>query len=181
MSRNSSPEVLAELAQVSVAKRIELKLSYLQSLLAGDRDPPDTWSKFPRSLRGYANLHNSSLGLYRVASPNDFSTKSPDYGADVAAIQECLDQINQKYPRKPPAPRAVKVADKLAVSKSKELEAEAQIHDILAQMHLVDHDLDQERITTAGLRLQLSISRDALAQERLYGSRNPKTKLRVVK
>ena len=180
MSRKSSPAVLAELAAVSVAKRIELKLAFLQQLLAGDADPPNTWSKFPRSLRGYADLHNSSLGLYRVASPNDFSTESPDHGAEVTKIQACLDTINKKYPRKPPAPKAVRVGDKLAVSKSKELEAEAQIIDLLAQMHLVEHELDQERIATAGLKLQLSVSRDALAQERLYGSRNPKTKLRLV-
>ena len=181
MSRRSSPEVLAELAAVSVAERIEHKLVYLQRLLDGDADPPGTWSKFPRSLTAYARLHNPSLRLYRVASPNDFSTESVDHGVKVAQIQEALGKINDKYPKKPPTPKATKVGEKLAVSRGKELEAEAQIDDILKQMHRAEHELDQERIATAGLRLQLSISRDALAQERLYGSRNPKTKLRLVK
>jgi len=181
MSRKSSPEVLAEFADVSVAERVEHKLAFLQKLLDGDADPPDTWSKFPRSLTAYAKLHNPSLRLYRIASPNDFSTKSVGHGIKVAQIQEFLGKINDKYPKKPPAPKAAKVGEKLAVSRSKELEAEAQIVDILMQMHRAEHELDQERIATAGLRLQLSISRDALAQERLYGSRNPKTKLRLVK
>lgn len=181
MRRKSSPEVLAEMAEVSVQKRIELKLAYVQGLLDGKNHPPDTWSKFPRSLAKYAELHVPSMGLYRVGRTNDFTMTSRDFGTTVTSIQKCLDDINLKFPKKPPVQPSVRSADKVEASKRKELESEGQLHDVLAQMHIVEHDLDQERIASAGLRLQLSIAREALAQERLYGSRNAKTTLRLVK
>lgn len=182
MRRRSTQRELEEMDAVPVSKRIEMKKEYARKLAEGEESPPDGWVKFPKKLAPYAWMHRPELGLIRISSPNLFSTAHPEHGTAVTEIQGYLDVIARRYPRTPPK-RLAKLNTKpdAEVAKAAKKEAETELLGVLAQLHIANHALDQERIANAGIKLQLTIKDDALVRERLENQKLRKAHLRVVK
>lgn len=57
--------------------------------------------KLPTSLREVAKWEARELGIWPIASPNDFTTRHRTWGKSVLEIETLISQIAERYIRKP--------------------------------------------------------------------------------
>jgi hypothetical protein len=86
-------------------ERIAAKKAYYAGLRNGTIRP-DRWDQVPRSLNAIRDMHRPDLGLFKIGHRNHWSATSSPFKDDVAAIQEHVTKINEKYPlvKKQPKP-----------------------------------------------------------------------------
>lgn len=81
-----------------LAERIENRRAVLRSWLKNGI-PAGKHSSLPSSLRQAREWHDPELGIWRIASPNNFTQSDPLYGSTVREIAALLEQIRRKYIR----------------------------------------------------------------------------------
>ncbi|RUM24364.1 hypothetical protein EFQ99_16385 [Rhizobium vallis] len=86
-------------------ERIAAKKAYYAGLCNGTIRLA-RWDEVPRTLNTIRDMHRPELGLFRIGHRNHWTTTSSPFKDDVAAIQEHVSKINEKYPlvKKQPKP-----------------------------------------------------------------------------
>jgi len=83
-----------------VVDRVQRRLELLRGWNV-EGMPAAYLDKLPTSLREVAKWEDRELGIWPIASPNDFTTRHRTWGKSVLEIETLISQIASKYIRKP--------------------------------------------------------------------------------
>jgi hypothetical protein len=115
----------------SVHERIRRRKVILREWLQSGI-PQEALSALPTSLRQARDWDDQSLGISKIGSPNDFTTRHATWGQEVAEIARLLTQLRERY--KQPSRRR-RASSQTAIIESNTVESKQQLVQAVSQWH----------------------------------------------